>query len=69
MSRSGIHIKESTRGSYRARAKAHGRSVSEQAKADLAPGSHASAAVRKKANFARNARKWRHKGRAGRKSR
>jgi hypothetical protein len=57
---SGIHIKPANRGKYTARAKAHGRSVQEQARADLAPGSKASAAVRKQANFARNAKGFKH---------
>lgn len=63
---SGIHIKESTRGSYTARASAAGRSVQSQAAHDLAPGSTASPAVRKKANFARSSRKWNHRSGARR---
>lgn len=58
--KSGIHIKKSTQGSYTARAKARGHTVQQQARIDLAPGSKASPAVKKKANFARNASKWNH---------
>ena len=54
MARSLIKIKPANRGKYTARAKANGRSVQAQASADLKPGSQASGAVRKEANFARN---------------
>lgn len=56
--KSGIHIKEANRGKYTARAKAQGHTVQEQARIDLAPGSKASATVKKRANFARNAKGW-----------
>ncbi len=55
-----IHIKKSTTGTYTARAKAKGHTVQQQAKIDLAPGSKASPLQKKRANFARNAKKWSH---------
>ena len=60
MARSPIKIKPANRGKYTARAKANGRSVQAQASADLKPGSKASGAVRKEANFAKNAKGWSH---------
>ena len=45
-------------GKFTARAKANGRSVQAQAAADLKPGSSASPAAKKEANFARNAAGW-----------
>ncbi len=63
-----IHIKPENRGTYTARAKAHGKSVQQQASSDLKPGSGATALQRKRANFARNQRKWRHGGRKSRSS-
>lgn len=52
-----IYIKPSKRGSFRAWAKRKGLSMS----AAISAGLHnKSAAIRKKANFARNARKWKH---------
>lgn len=53
-----VSIKPSKQGSYTARAKAHGNTVQQQASKDLKPGSKASPAVKKQANFARNAKKW-----------
>ena len=53
-----ININPKNKGKYTARAKAHGNSVQEQAAKDLKPGSKASPAVKKEANFARNAKKW-----------
>lgn len=55
-----IKIKKSTQGSYTARAKAQGHTVQQQARIDLGANSKASPAIKKKANFARNAAKWRH---------
>jgi len=55
-----IHIAKSKEGTYTARAKAKGRTVQQQARIDLAPGSKASPVAKKKANFARNAAKWHH---------
>jgi hypothetical protein len=62
-----IHIKSSTRGKYKARAKSHGRSVSAQATADL-NNPNVSSSIKKRANFARNARKWNHGGRRTKRS-
>ena len=53
-----IKIKKSTRGSFTAMAKKAGKSVQAEAAAILKPGSKASPAAKKKANFARNAAKW-----------
>ncbi len=55
-----IKIKKSTRGSFKAAAKKSGQSVQQKASSVLAPGSKASPAMKKKANFARNAAKWKH---------
>ena len=68
MAGSGIHIKPGNRGKYTARAKAHGRSVQAQASADLAPGSKASTKAKQRANFAKNAKKWKHGGRRAKRS-
>lgn len=54
-----IHIKKKNRGKYRARAKAHGLSVQEMARRDLAD-PDVSATIKKRAVFARNATKWNH---------
>ena len=54
-----IKIKASTKGSFTAAAKKSGMSVGQKARAVLAD-KHASPALRKKANFARNAAKWNH---------
>lgn len=56
----GIHIKKSKRGTFTAAAKRAGMSVQAYAKKVLAKGSKASPAMKKKANFARNAAKWKH---------
>lgn len=59
-SKSGIKIKPSHKGKFTAKAKAAGKSVQQEAAAVLKPGSKASAATKKQANFARNAAKWNH---------
>ena len=57
---SGIFIKPANKGKYTARAKAAGKSVQEMATSDLSnpnvPGK-----IKKEANFARNAPKFKHK--------
>ena len=53
-----IKIKPANKGKFTAKAKASGRSVSAEAAADLKPGSKASPATKKQANFARNAANW-----------
>jgi len=58
-SKSGIHIDPSKKGTFKAMAKKAGRSVQGEAKAVLAD-PKASGAAKKKANFARNAAKWKH---------
>lgn len=55
-----IHIKPSKRGTFTAAAKKHGKSVQEFASQVLANKDRYSPAMVKKANFARNARKWKH---------
>jgi hypothetical protein len=55
-----IHIKPANKGKFTAKAKAHGMGVQAYAKKVLAAGSHASAATKKQANFARNAKKFKH---------
>ena len=57
----GIHIKKSKRGTFTAEAKRRGISVQELAARILANKSKYSSAMIKKAVFARNARKWKHK--------
>lgn len=57
---SGIHINPANKGKFTAKAKAMGMSVEAYASRALKPGSKASAATKKQANFARNARKWKH---------
>jgi hypothetical protein len=52
-------LKKSTRGSFTAAAKRSGMSVQAKAAAVLRD-PNASAAMKKKANFARNAAKWKH---------
>lgn len=54
---SGIHIKPSKKGSFTRMAKKAGKSVQAEASAVLA-NPDASPAAKKKANFARNAAKW-----------
>ena len=58
MARSPIKIKPANKGKFTAKAKASGMSVQQKAAAALKPGSKASAATKKQANFARNAAKW-----------
>jgi len=53
-----IKIKKENRGKFTAQAKRAGKSVQGFAKSVLAKGSKASAATKKRANFARNAAKW-----------
>lgn len=55
-----IHIKKSKRGTFTKAAKQHGMSVQSFANKVLKKPSKYSAAMRKKANFARNASKWKH---------
>lgn len=55
-----IHIKKSKRGTFTKAAKAHGMSVQGFANKVLKNPSNYSAAMRKKANFARNAASWKH---------
>ena len=57
----GIHIKPSKRGTFTAAAKKHGMSVQGFARKVLANKSNYSSVMVKKANFARNASKWKHK--------
>ena len=57
----GIHIKPSKRGTFTAAAKKHGMSVQGFASKVLANKGKYSSAMVKKANFARNASKWKHK--------
>ena len=59
--KSSINIKPSKRGSFKRMAKKAGKSVQGEASAVL-NNSDASPAAKKKANFARNAAKWNHKG-------
>lgn len=54
---SGIHIKEKNKGKFTASAKAAGQSVQEHAKSVL---NNPNALQKKRANFARNAAKWKH---------
>ena len=60
MAKDSIHINPKNKGKYTARAKANGNTVQQQATKDLAPGSNASPAVKKEANFARNSKKFKH---------
>jgi hypothetical protein len=61
MAKSGIHIKPANKGKFTAKAKKAGKSVQQEAEDVLKPGSKASPATKKQANFARNAAKWRKK--------
>lgn len=54
----GIHIKDSKKGTFTTAAKKHGMGVQEFASKVLAHPENYSPAMRKKANFARNAAKW-----------
>lgn len=56
-----IRIKPSKKGTFKTAATKAGMSTSAYASKVLAKGSKASPAMKKKANFARNARKWRKK--------
>lgn len=56
---SGIHIKKENRGKFTASAKRAGRSVQEHARAIL-NNPNATPLQKKRANFARNAAKWKH---------
>ena len=56
-----IKIKKSKVGTFTTAAKKAGKSVQGEAAAVLKSGSKATPAMRKKANFARNAAKWSHK--------
>jgi hypothetical protein len=60
MSKSGIHIKPSKKGTFTAAAKKHGKGVQEFARQVMANKENYSPAMVKKANFARNAAKWKH---------
>ncbi len=53
-----IHINPKHKGEFTEKAKKAGMSVQAYAAKVLAPGSKASAATKKQANFARNAKKW-----------
>ena len=64
MAKSGIHIKESKKGTFTAAAKKHGKSVQGFASQVMAHKENYSPAMVKKANFAKNAAKW-HKGQFG----
>ncbi len=55
---SGIHIKPSHKGKFTAYAKSKGKSV--QGAAAVLKSPTASPALKKEANFARNAKKWNH---------
>ena len=55
-----IHINPAHKGEFTRKAKAAGKSVQEYASEVLAPGSKASTATKKQANFARNAKKFKH---------
>lgn len=56
-----IKIKAANKGKFTAKAKKAGKTVQQEAAAVLKPGSKASPATKKQANFARNAAKWRKK--------
>ena len=60
MAKSKIHINPENKGKFTAKAKASGVSVQQKAAQVLKPGSKASAATKKQANFARNAAKFKH---------
>ena len=53
-----IKIKPANVGKFTAKAKASGQTVQQKATSALKPGSKASGATKKQANFARNAAKW-----------
>ena len=58
MKRNKIRIRKSREGLFSAKAKRAGMGVQAYARKVLAKGSRASAATRRQANFARNAKKW-----------
>ena len=58
MKRNKIHIRKSREGLFSAKAKRAGMCVQAYARKVLARGSRASAATKRQANFARNAKKW-----------
>ena len=58
MAKSGIKLNPANKGKFTAKAKGAGTSVQGYAAKVLKPGSKASAATKKQANFARNAAKW-----------
>ena len=60
MNKSGIHIKPANRGKFTAKAKRAGMSVQEYASKILKAGSKASPATKKQAQFAKNAKKFKH---------
>lgn len=62
MAKSGIHIDPKNKGKFTAKAKAAGMSVQEYAAKVLKEGSSASAATKKEANFAKNAKGFKHAG-------
>ena len=53
-----IKIKPATKGSFTKAAKASGQTVAQKTTAVLKPGSKASVAMKKKAQFAKNAKSW-----------
>ena len=55
-----ISIDPKNKGKFTAKAKAAGKSVQQMASDALKPGSKASPETKKQANFARNAKKWKH---------
>ena len=57
---SGIHIKKSKEGTFTAAANKHGKSVQGFASQVLKNKDNYSPAMIKKANFAKNAKKWKH---------
>ncbi|MGA2937292.1 MAG: hypothetical protein ABSF52_09370 [Syntrophobacteraceae bacterium] len=59
-SKSSIHINPAHKGEFTRKANAAGKSVQEYANEVLAPGSKASGSTKKQANFARNAKKFKH---------
>lgn len=63
--KSGIHINPANKGKFTAKAKGAGMSVQGYAAKVLAPGSKASPATKKQANFARNAKSFKHTGSKG----
>lgn len=56
--KSKIHIKKSREGLFSAKARRAGMGVQAYARKVLAKGSRASAATKRQANFARNAKRW-----------